>query len=108
MAQDLQGACDLLEQQPEASQEMLQHLRWHHTPLCRQLNLILGGTQLTDCSVYTGVTCERVPTAVQTGTRHLLRCAQTEPWVSDIQAAEGRQGEPHALLVLTVPCRRQA
>ena len=67
MAQDLQGAHDLLEQQPEASQDMLQHLRWHWTSLCGQLNLTLSGTQPTDHSIYTGVTYEQVPTAVQEG-----------------------------------------
>lgn len=108
MAQDLQVACDLLEQQPEASQDMLQYLRWRWTPLCRQLNLILDGTQLTDHSIYTGVTREQVPPEVHRGTQHLLSSAQTEPWVSNIQAAEGRQGEPHALLVLTIPGIQQA
>lgn len=78
MAQDLQGACDLLEQQPEARQDMLQHPRWHWIPFYRQLNLILGATQLTDCSIYTGVTCEWVPAVVHRGTQHLLRSAQTE------------------------------
>lgn len=87
---------------------MLQHPRWHWIPFYRQLNLILGATQLTDCSIYTGVTCEWVPAVVHRGTQHLLRSAQTELWVSDIWTADGRQGEPHALSILAILGRCQS